>query len=297
MPGLAPLGPDPTTGLQEFAVLATGEPPARDARGRLVLDEASAAVLVLLPGGADWVGAQSSDRSAPNHDPHATEADGPVQRVELSPFLIGKHELSQAQWERLTGARPSRFGPGRWGERPVDLRHPVTDVAWSEATRVLARHELRLPTEAEWEFAARAGTDGPWWTGDQVRSLAGAVNLADAWAAAHGGAGWTGHLAWLDDGHTVTAAPDALRANPFGLHHVHGNVWEWCLDSFAPRTLLDDKARLDPRVELETTTLRVIRGGAFNSNALDARSGHRASSPAERTGASLGLRLGRGLSD
>ncbi|MEO0649883.1 MAG: SUMF1/EgtB/PvdO family nonheme iron enzyme [Planctomycetota bacterium] len=295
IPGMVPLGRDRSSGLQEFAVLATGTTPARDTRDRLVLSEESAAVLVLTPGGADWIGAQSSDRSAPNHDRHASADDGPVQRVELSPFLIGKHELNQAQWERLTGARPSRYGPGRWGDRDVDRTHALTDVSWDDARRVLARHALRLPTEAEWELAARAGSDGPWWTGEAVRSLDGAVNLADAWAAEHGGGSWGGHLRWLDDGHTVAAPVADFRPNPFGLHNVHGNVWEWCQDSFAPRQPLAGDATRDPLFESPTTTLRVIRGGAYNSNALEARSGHRASSPRERAGASLGVRLARSL--
>ncbi len=288
--GLLPLGPDPASGLLEFAVLATGRAPTRDESGRLGLDAGAAAVLVLIPPGRGWQGAQAKDPAGPNHDPLAEADDGGVGPIEHSPYLIGKHELSQAQWHALTGESPSRYGPGHWGGVDVDSSHPVTDVTWEAASSTLTRHGLRLPSEAEWERAARAGASGSWWTGSSVRSLEGAVNLADRWARDNGGAAWGRHLDWLDDGHTVAAPIDAFRPNPFGLHSVHGNVWEWCADSFAPRQFSQD-APTDPIVELPTTTLRVIRGGAFNSNALDARSAHRSSSPQDAAGSSLGLRL------
>jgi formylglycine-generating enzyme required for sulfatase activity len=287
---LLPLGPDRRSGLLEFAVPSTGAVPVRDVIGRLVLDADSAAVVVLVPPSTGWLGAQSGDRSAPNFDTLAADTDGPVQRVEVSAHLIGKHELTQGQWRRLTGDSPSRYGPGTWGGHAVDETHPVTDVSWSDARRILAQHGLELPTEAQWESTARAGSDTPWSTGEGVRSLDGHVNLADSFAGANGGGAWSARLEWLDDGHTVTASIDTFRPNPFGLHNVHGNVWEWCLDSFAPRAATTETP-LDPLVTLDTTTLRVIRGGAFNSNALEARCAHRASSAQASAGASLGVRI------
>jgi sulfatase modifying factor 1 len=306
--GLMPLGRDPRSGLSEFAWTPSGTVPLRDERGELQLDEGSAAVLVLLPGGPTFVGAQAQDRGAPNHDPVAAAEEGPVRAVRLGPFLIGKHELSQGQWLRLTGHNPSRYGPGtggspegtggspegtvqHFGGRPMSWLQPLTDVDWTTAARVLAQQGARLPSEAEWEYAARAGTGTPWFTGDTAKSLAGAVNLADRYAGAHGGSSWVGRLEWLDDGHTVAAPLGTYRANAFGLHDVHGNVWEWCADSYLAARPTSAVPLVDPLHEDPSTRLRVYRGGAYNSNALEARSSHRGSSAEDRAGAALGLRL------
>lgn len=293
--GLLPLGPDPASGLLEFAWLASGAAPARGPDDRLALDEASAAVLVLVPGGRDWLGAQATDRGGPNWDPLALDGEGPPREVRLAPYLIGKHELTQGQWLRWVGANPSRYGPGTWGGRAVDLAHPVTDVSWIDAREALARDGLRLPTEAEWEFAARAGADGPWWTGADARSLSGAVNLADRYAGEHGGASWPGRLEWLDDGHTVMARLDTYRANAFGLHHVHGNVWEWCFDGFGELPRAAGGALDQPLVDPGASLRRVVRGGAYNSNALEARASHRRPYAPTTAGAALGLRVARDL--
>ncbi|QDU66872.1 formylglycine-generating enzyme family protein [Engelhardtia mirabilis] len=293
--GLLPLGPDPDSGLLEFAWLASGRATPRGPDGRLELGGDSAAVLVLVPGGRCWIGAQSRDRGGPNFDPLATDAEGPPRQVELSPHFIGKHELTQGQWLRLVGENPSRYGPGTWGGREVDLAHPVTNVSWDEATTALARHGLRLPTEAEWECDARAGASTAWSTGGDPRSLSGSVNLADRYAGANGGANWAGRLEWLDDGHTVMARVDDFRANAFGLHHVHGNVWEWCADGYQDRLPASTALVEDPLVDPQSSTRRTYRGGAYNSSALDARLVQRSSATPDAEGAALGLRIARDL--
>ncbi|HEX6885430.1 MAG TPA: SUMF1/EgtB/PvdO family nonheme iron enzyme [Planctomycetota bacterium] len=289
--GLLPLGPDPDSGLWEFAHLATGTPPARDARGRLVLEDGSGLVLVLLPGGRSWMGAQRLDPALPNHDPMAEEVEGPVHAVELAPFFLAKHEMTQGQWLRFVGRNPSIYQPGSAPVgRPLSLRNPVELVGFEHGREVLARLGLELPTEAQWEYAARAGTQSPWWTGAEKESLDGAANLADAYCRQRGGpAGWL-YEDWLDDGHAVHAPVGSFAPNPFGLHDVAGNVWEWCRDAFgrydAPLRPGDGE-RLAPGA-----TDHVTRGGGFALPAALARSAYRGRSSPEAY-EYLGLRPAR----
>ena len=120
--GLIPLGPDPRSNLEEFAVLATGEPPRRDPTTReLVLSESSAFVLVLLPGGSIAIGATAPDPEhpigSPNVDPQVEPYEGPVLTILLDPFFLGKHELTQGQWRHHTEGNPSTY---QRGSRMVD---------------------------------------------------------------------------------------------------------------------------------------------------------------------------------
>ena len=111
--GLIPLGPDPDSGLEEFAEMMTGAPPSRSVEGEgLTYSEDSGIVFVLIPGGEFWLGAQKTDPKQPGYDPLASVGDDPVTRVSLAPFFISKHELTQAQWIEMEGVNPQPI-PGR----------------------------------------------------------------------------------------------------------------------------------------------------------------------------------------
>jgi formylglycine-generating enzyme required for sulfatase activity len=161
---------------------------------------------------------------------------------------------------------------------------------------VLGRLGLLLPTEAQWEYAGRAGTETPWWTGAERESLQGAANLADRWAREHGG-----HFRfwedWLDDGYTSHAPVGHYRANGFGLHDVLGNVWEWCRDEYshAPHDLRPgDGERLLP----QRSAFRAFRGGGFGDGAANARAADRNANDAADRGSGVGLRpLARVITD
>jgi len=92
-------------------------------------------------------------------------------------FFLSKYEMTQGQWLRLMRANPSSFGGGRAAQASPSLQNPVENVSWEDAAHALHRVNLRLPTEAEWEYAARAGTTTPWWTGSRPRSVIGFANL------------------------------------------------------------------------------------------------------------------------
>jgi formylglycine-generating enzyme required for sulfatase activity len=155
----------------------------------------------------------------------------PVRAVTLShPFWMGKYEVTQAEYQAVMGSNPSFF---QGVNAPNAPQRPVETVSWSSAVaycqaltaieqaagRVPAGYQYRLPTEAEWEYGCRAGTTTEWYTGTSVSTSQ--ANFAGALANATNTSG-------------QTAVVGSYAPNAFGLHDTHGNVWEWCLDSFAP---------------------------------------------------------------
>lgn len=269
--GLIPLGSDPFSGLLEFADVMSGEPPRRDRDGQLVTHRNTGLVFVLIPGGDTQIGAQR-DPLAPNYDPFAREEEGPVATISLAPYLIAKYEMTQDQWFALSGEMPSANQPtaSAFGVAREHLGLPVESVNWLDCRRVLQRFNMDLPTEAQWEHAARAGAKGAFRDGNDPAGVQGFVNLADAtvlrlgleWPQARG-------MGWLDDGHVRTAPVDVFQPNAFGLHSMIGNVWEWCHDSRSsyawPVCPLNGL-----RVEGEVRQ-RVARGGGYTNNAEFAR--------------------------
>ncbi|MCB9898737.1 MAG: SUMF1/EgtB/PvdO family nonheme iron enzyme [Planctomycetes bacterium] len=296
--GLVPLGADPHSGLQEFAEAGwTGRVPVRDARsGELALDAESALVFVLIPGGEVLLGAQSTDPVAPRFDADALDHEGPPQHVRLDPFLIAKHELSIAQWRRFTGDDPGPFADGtRWYDEDVGATHPVGGLSWRAADAVLARLGLRLPTEAQWETAARGGTATPFWPGRDVAALGDALNVGDRGflRASHEPAAVV-EASPFDDGHPGLAAVDAGTPNPFGLHGVHGNLWEFTRDVF--RTTLDVPRRPgDGLVLTAENGLRTVRGGSFTDPWYQTRVSFRTDADEQRASRTYGVRPARAL--
>ncbi len=214
-----------------------------------------------------------------------------------------RHEVTQRQYQRLTGTNPSPFSAtGIMRDRVVGQDTsdwPVEGVTWLDATswcNLLSKAEqlpaaylrtaiatfpgegsgYRLPTEAEWEFACRAGTTTLFWCGDDEASLARA-----AWYSGNRGA--------LDHPKAV----GTRTANPFGLYDVHGNVWEWVYDGWDPlfyQRLVGPAAR-DPRSEVAVESRRVIRGGDFFMSPAECRSACREGSPENSHWGDVGFRL------
>jgi len=199
--------------------------------------------------------------------------DKPVHKVTLTTgFYIGVYEVTQEEWGKLMGSTPSHFkGP----------KNPVESVTWDAAQefmRKLSQKEnltYRLPTEAEWEYACRAGTTTEYYWGDDA------------------GDRQIGDYAWYDGNSGGTTHPvGQKKPNAWGLYDMSGNVWEWCEDWSSAYPA--DKEAVDP-IGAAGGSERVIRGGSWDLYALGCRSALRGgSSPSYRFYA-LGFRLVRAI--
>lgn len=258
--GLIPIQRDPHSGLWDFWHIQTGARPTVGPEGELQISAATGLVFTLLPSGTATIGTDKRDDSAWGY---ADEL--PQQTIPLKSFFISKYEMTQAQWQRFTGEQPSAHS---------GADHPVEQISWFDCDRVLLKLGLCLPTEAQWEYAARGETLSPWWTGDDKNSLSGAANLADSFASNHGLTQKFGYEEWLNDGEVYHAAVGSYRPNPFGIHDVAGNVWEWCRDCYDPHAYEQPFNEGDGYRPLKTP-YRVARGGSYYNDADSARSAFR----------------------
>ncbi len=293
--GLVPIGLNDQTGLWEFYHLrsawdGTEEPmairvPRHGDRGTIEVAEGTGIVFVLLPGGRTWVGV---DDPLPDElRPH---------RAELRPFLLARHELTRGQWRRLGGiAAHWHRGDGDLGTGEVlGDRHAAESIDWEEATQVLARHGLQLPTESQWEYGCRAGTSTPWWTGKTPATTSMRENLLDPRAVARHAA-WSGDPEGHEDAFVRLARVGAGEPNGFGLYDMHGNVKEWCRDvssGDAGRPRKGDGLRILPSA---VDDFRVVRGGSFVEAPSRARSSARAHFPTDVDVQDHGVRAARPL--
>jgi formylglycine-generating enzyme required for sulfatase activity len=213
--------------------------------------------MVRLPGGAFLMGADDGE-----------EDEKPPRRVELSPFYIDVHEVTQATFQRLMGKNPSRF---------ADPEKPVERIGWLAAMQFcnvrslkeglkpcydpktlvcdFAADGYRLPTEAEWEYACRAGTTGRWSFGSDGGKLA-----LHAWFKANA--------------QKSTHAVKRKLPNPWGLYDMHGNVAEWCNDHYEEG--YEHAGVKDPRGPAGGDE-RVLRGGSWTASDDACRSSARGS--------------------
>jgi len=194
-------------------------------------------------------------------------------------FWIGETPVTQALWQALTGNNPSR---------PQHPNHPAKSMSWEDCeifialiNRLVPQGGFRLPTEAEWEYACRAGTSTATWVGDLVFDGNQAPQLETiAWYVGNSGG--------------TTHSVGKKFPNPWGLYDMLGNVYEWCADWSAP---YDVRNRVDPQGP-STGKLRVVRGGGWVTHARGIRAAHRyARTPDYRSDVVLGFRLVRQVPD
>jgi len=285
--GLIPLGADPDSGLQEFAVWGTGSIPSRDSSGQLLFEDESAAVLVLLVGGPAEVGASPDDDMA-------LLAEGEGQRhINFYPFLIGKHEITQAQWLKVIGNNPSAYLPGHADlTTSVTLRNPVESVSWNDCRDFVLRLGMGLPSETQWEYACRAGVTTRFAWGHAVSQLEHRSNLGDESVTIPGyvPAPW-------NDGFTYHAPVGTFVANRFGLFDMHGNVAEWTCDRYRKIPLpLNDPSPSNGMDLSATGPSRCFRGGSWYTNPRYSRASSRNAMDPSGANQVVGLRLAMNLS-
>ena len=288
--GLVPIGADPDSGLWEFWHVQSGAEPIRGEDGRLVLDEGSGLVFVLLPKAMYRMGAQTRPEQW-NDDPDAQPDEGPIHEVYLSAFFLSKYEMTQAQWERSAGGNPSRWTEGSIGRSWVEGAHPVEQVSWEQSVDLLRTLDLALPSEAQWEYACRAGSDAPRpFPEDRIAAHA---NLADqSYGRQFKEA--TAFESW-SDGLGAHGPVGSLEPNAFGLHDMIGNVAEWCLDAYLP-TFYSGSPPVDPVApSVPGEGSRVIRGGGCMTSAALARSGARAQAAPSVEELGVGVRPARAV--
>jgi len=170
----------------------------------------------------------------------------------------------------------------------ITLRHPVESVDWNQCRLVLGRLGLDLPSEAQWGYGCRAGSGRPFSCPEG--ELAAHANLADQ---AHSLTFTTEILPekW-NDGFGGHAPVGSFSPNDFGLHDVHGNVWEWCLDGYQAGFYAQSPL-VDPASPWQGAANRVARGGGFDSTAVSARSALRDRATPSGARVNLGVRPAR----
>lgn len=299
--GLVPLQRNPSSGLWEFWHIQTGTRPSFGPDGKLFLNDLSGIVFVLMPGGIFHMGARhvpkDKSKMEPGEDPwsekeEADEKGNPIQ-VSIKPFFMSKYELTQGQMVRTAYSNPSYYAPLKGSAIPISLLHPVEQISWEEAHDLMRKLGLLLPSEAQWEYCARGGTTTVWWTGNSVKSLRGAANLADAKYHSAGRPGDSEE--WLNDGFEVHAPVGSFLPNAFGLYDVVGNVWEWCENTYQPYTSGAAQSLAD--YPDQTGEFRVLRGGGWGSAAVFSRSATRNHFKPEYRWYGLGLRPSRQLDE
>ncbi|MDR1745735.1 MAG: formylglycine-generating enzyme family protein [Tannerella sp.] len=220
--------------------------------------------MVKVSGGTFMMGCMEGDTSC-----HPYEK--PVHEVVVSDFYIGRYEVTQAQWEAVMGSNPSYF-------KGKDL--PVERVSWNDVQEFIRRlneatgMNYRLPTEAEWEYAAREGKRG------SKTLFSGSSNATDA--------GWI-----FENSDGKTHPVGAKKPNKLGICDMTGNVWEWCSDWTGNYT---DSIQSNPQGSREGTS-RVLRGGGWNCTATYSRITYRSYHWPASAYNYLGFRLAKSKTD
>jgi formylglycine-generating enzyme required for sulfatase activity len=238
--------------------------------------------MVEIPGGTFLMGSPASEANRDGNE-------GPQHEVTVSAFYMSRYEVTQEQWRAVAGLPKDQTDMNPDPSYFKGDDHPVERVSWWEAMEFCTRlsrktgKTYRLPTEAEWEYACRAGTTTPFAFGETI----------------------TPEIVNYDGNYPYASAPKGVYrqkttpvgsmgvANGFGLYDMHGNVWEWCMDWFA-----EDYYRQGPSVDPTgpaTGSFRVERGGGWSYDARVCRSAIRSRGTPSGRFDGLGFRLLRTL--
>jgi formylglycine-generating enzyme required for sulfatase activity len=287
-----------------FAAAPSGGTPAPK-RMKSFRDCAGCPVMVKLPAGRFEMGSPAGEEGR-------ADDEGPVRRVKIAAFAMGRTEITRKQFALFAKSTGYKSGEKCWTleegkveERAGDwntLRYlqeddyPIGCINRNDAlayTKWLSRRagkRYRLPTEAEWEYAARAGTRTARYWGDDPHQACAFANGADRTAQARieGASSWSIHD--CTDGFDYTAPVGSFKANAFGLHDMLGNAWEWTVDGYHDSY---QGAPADGRAWTGEGRKFVLRGGSWNNAPRNMRSAGRNSYEATRRFSFFGFRVVR----
>ena len=215
--------------------------------------------MIAVKGGTFNMGAQSKQATGDNYDPDAFRDESPVHKVTLSDYYIGETEVTQALWNAVMGSNPSFFqtdnshhplyNPNRPTSFTDDFQRPVESVSWYDVVNVflpkiqeLTGQTFALPTEAQWEYAARGGSQSHGYI--------------------YSGSNTIGNVAWYDEIQSMTTHPVAQKAaNELGIYDMSGNIEEWCSDGYGDYSA---GPQTDPHGS-QNIEFHVLRGGFWNN--------------------------------
>jgi len=212
--------------------------------------------MVKIPAGSFLMGTEEAEviRLCKEYETDWYKCEMPQHRVNLQEFYLGKYPVTQEQYQAVMGNNPSKFK-----DNP---KNPVENVRWNDAQEFCQKlsdktgKKYRLPSEAEWEYACRAGTQTRYYFGDDQKLL--------------------GEYAWHGENSGDKTHPvGQKKPNNWGLYDMHGNVWEWCEDGWHDNY---QKAPTDGTAWNENhsvTNMRVLRGGSWHGNPRSCRSAYR----------------------
>jgi eukaryotic-like serine/threonine-protein kinase len=228
--------------------------------------------IMSIPGGKFIMGSPATEKQR-------NENEGPQHEVSIQPFYMGRFAVTQAQWQAVMGSNPSNF---KGDKRPVD------SITWHQAREFCQKlsqqtgRQYRLPSEAEWEYACRAGTTTPFYFGETITPALVNYNGNFPYGEAPKG-----------QYREQTTDVGSFPPNAFGLYDMHGNVWEWCQDedrgnyNGAP----GDGSAWETRGNENDNRQRLLRGGSWYGDAYGCRSASRFSYTAGHRSDNVGFRV------
>jgi formylglycine-generating enzyme required for sulfatase activity len=230
--------------------------------------------MVAIPGGTFTMGSPANEKDSYGYE-------RPQHQVTVPPFFLGKYPITQAQWKAIASRTDLKVDPSAplrvnldpnlayFKDSPDSDRRPVEQVKWYDAIEFCARlskltgREYRLPSEAEWEYACRAGTTTPFYFGETITGELANYDARNTYAGEAKG-----------EYRQQTTPVGQFSPNAFGLYDMHGNVWEWCADTWHDNY---DGAPRDGSAWIENgnDNRSPLRGGSWCTNPNNCRSAYR----------------------
>ncbi|MEM8721773.1 MAG: SUMF1/EgtB/PvdO family nonheme iron enzyme [Cyanobacteria bacterium P01_G01_bin.39] len=245
--------------------------------------------MVLIPEGEFFMGTEEaeierlSEIAQRKNDWGGFQREKPRHKVTIKPFCIGKYPITQKQWQAVMGYNPSAFKDYQYSQLL-----PVEQVTWHQAVDFCdkltkkTKKKYRLPSEAEWEYACRAGTNTPFYFGETIKGYFANYQATHTYA----------NEKELHYRQRTTVVGNFNYPNGFGLYDLHGNVWEWCQDNWRENYSIEPLEFKDGRPWLKGSgDKKVRRGGSWDNYPEHCRSAFRNDFDSNGTHKSIGFRV------